>query len=231
MLPPSLTPGDRRGPLLSSDDVHWWHTESHTGFRIGLRSNGESPMGVESASVLICRPDGSEWINFGGYGFYMPGWTCGLYRDPSKWNNPLELSEDGEYLMLNWMFRHVHGDMAPVIFHIPSRTFDLIEPARILNAEKVSVVSDRPTVTCTETIWIRQAEAEYHKREFLVASPMSPIEGFYQLNPFKIEAEVCEWKEGRLVKTPLQDYLRNKEKSSGDQDDFTMPSPAWSRAL
>ena len=89
---------DRRERLLSPHEIHHWHNTPDHNFRIGIKNIGEIRMSVEGCNVLVQTSSGDEWINCGNYKF--------MYADS---DNPFLLSKDGQFLVLHWVYFHIHA--------------------------------------------------------------------------------------------------------------------------
>jgi len=202
----ALTSKDRRGALLKQGDIQRWY-ELPSGFKIGLVSSGEFRMGAESGQCLITNPSGEEWVNMGGYRFYFPSWNAGGVL-PEHWNIPFCVSADGFYLALNWIYAHRHSTMSPVLIYLPTQTYSLIEPRRILTATEVAMVGDMPELTCAEIVWSNSQRRDLSDVKVRASSVMRPIDEFYKLDPFNIETDVYSWKEGKLSIGPLSSFPR-----------------------
>jgi len=152
-------------------------------------------MGVEGCNILIQTSSGVEWINFGIYKF--------MYAD---WDNPFLLSDDESFLILNWIYFHVHGAINPVIINLRKKEFCFFEPHRNLRVKKVSFGKDFPIVVCDETKWIDSKQQELKNIEIPLSTQFKPIDDFYSLDPMSVETDVYIWKDKILTITPLSEY-------------------------
>jgi len=204
---PPLTSKDQRGSLLTREDIGRWY-ELPSGFKIGLQHSGESRMGAEAGHCLIINPSDDEWMNFGFYRFYFPSWNAGGVGS-ENWNNPLRFSADGTYLALNWLYAHRHSTMSPVLIHLPTQAYSLVEPRRILTVTDIAIVNNGPQLSCHEMIWLNSKPKDLSDVKVRVADALRPISEFYQLNPFDIDTDVYSWKEGVLSIQPLKNFPKN----------------------
>jgi hypothetical protein len=205
MDPKSPNPSDRREHLLDPQEIDRWYDTPDGKYRIGLKDAGEFAMDARSGYVDIATADGTDWMNFGRYRFFLPNWGAGLLK-PEQWENPFRFTESGQHLALNWLCFHVHGTIISVIVHFKRRSFCLLEPARILTVKNVNLVDGHWVAVCDETKWV-----DSHKQElFDVHVPLpfewGPIENFYTLDPMSIQTNVYIWHEGKLTITPLGEY-------------------------
>ena len=201
---PSPQIKDRRGYKLRSDIIQRWYVLP-SGFKVGLNYTNEFRMGADAGQVLIANKEGSEWINFGEYQFYFPGWNAGGVQ-PENWNNPISHTSDGNYLVLNWLYAHRHSTISPALIHIPTQTYLLVEPRRLLTATGVTILDDRPVLSCSELVWQDSRSSDHSNVQIPISTALQPITEFYELDPFKIETDVYSWKEGVLSIEPLQNF-------------------------
>jgi hypothetical protein len=202
---PTLSPvPDRRGRLFGLDYMQRWF-ELPSGFTVGLRYEGEFRMGADTGQVIIADRGGREWMNFGNYRFYFPSWNAGGVR-PDGWNNPIAFSPDGNYVAFNWLYAHRHSTMSSVLIHLPSRTYLLVEPRRILTVTGVAVGSEGPELMCSELVWNNSRREDRTDVRVVPSEPLRPIAEFFELDPFTVETDVYSWKEGVLQVEPLRNF-------------------------
>ena len=186
---------DKRGKLLSPDDIHQWHNTPDGNFKIGVRNIVEIRMGVEVCNILIQASSGVEWINFGNYEFKF-----------ADWDHPFLLSDDCKFLVLHWFYFHVHGAITPVIVNLASKVFCFLAPNRILRVKRINSAEGFPIAVCDETKWINSQQQELRNVEILVAAQLRSIEDFYTLDPMSVETNVYSWKDKELTVTPLSEH-------------------------
>jgi hypothetical protein len=215
---PALASKDHRDVLLKQEDIQRWY-ELPSGFKVGLRSSGEFRMGAEAGECLILNSSGEDWINLGSYRFYFPSWNAGGVQ-PENWNKPLCVSADGTYLALKWLYAHRHSTMSPVLIHLPTRTYSLVEPRRILTVMDVAIVNDDPLLSCSEIVWLNSQRRDLSDVKVGVSSEMQPIDEFFKLDPFDIDTDVYSWKEGVLFIEPLKSYPRTKPATDKEREEI-----------
>jgi hypothetical protein len=174
---------------------------------------------------------GEEWVNLGSYRFYFPSWNAGGVQ-PENWNNPLCFSADGKFLALNWLYAHRHSAMSPILIHLPSRTYSLVEPRRILTVNSISIIDNVPTLSCSELVWANSQRRDVSDVKVSVSGELRPISEFYQLNPFDIDTDVYSWKEGILSIEPLKSFFKTvpateKEREEVKRDRNYHPVQRW----
>jgi hypothetical protein len=152
-------------------------------------------MGVEAFNMLVQTSDGIEWINFGNYKF--------MYAD---WDNPFLLSDDGKFLVLHWVYFHVHGDVTPIVINLDKKECCFLAPTRILRVKRIKSPNGVPIAVCDETRWIDSQRQELKDVEVPVTSQFRSIEEFYSLDPMTVETNVYAWKDKILTLTPLSEH-------------------------
>jgi hypothetical protein len=193
----SSSSSDKREKLLSPSDIHHWHDTPDGKLRVGVKNIGEIRMGVEGCNIIVQTSSGVEWINFGNYKF--------MYFD---WDNPFLLSENGQFLVLHWVYFHVHGDITPVIINLDKKEFCFVAPTRILKVKRINLVTGIPIVVCNETKWIDSQQQELRDMEIPITAPFKSIGDFYSLDPMSVETNVYAWKDKILTITPLSEHRR-----------------------
>jgi hypothetical protein len=189
---------DKRENLLLPTDVNRWYDIPFSIFRIGIKNIGEIRMGAEAFNFLIQTSDNIDWMNFGNYKF--------MYID---WNTPFLFSEDGEYLVSNWVYFHVQNAITPVVFNLPQKTFGFLEPKRILKVKRINSINGSLVAVCDETKWVNSKQQELTNIEFPISAYFRPIDEFYFLDPMSVETNVYIWKGETLEIEPLREYTLN----------------------
>jgi hypothetical protein len=190
---------DKRGKLLNHSEIQKWFDSPSRNYRIGFKNAGEFRMGCDAGQFLIETANGDEWINLGNFRFALP-----------NQNIPFIISLADDYLILDWLFWHIHGDMSPVLIHLPSRSYTIIEPRRIVSASGISVISGKIVVMCHETTWKNSKREHVTNVTVKVKDTLKPIQNFFELDPFTIDALVSEWTDDQLKTTPLKEYQKLK---------------------
>ena len=227
---PPLSSKDYRGGLLKYEDIQHWY-DLISGFKVGLQHSGEFRMGAEAGRSLITSPSGEEWLNLGGYRFYFPSWNAdGVQRE--NWNNPLCVSADGTYLALNWLYAHRHSAMSPVLIHLPSKTYSIVEPRRIITVVGIEILNNQPVLSCNEMVWTNSQCRDFSDVKISASSELQPIAEFYKLNPFDIDTDVYSWKEGVLSIEPLKSFSKTvpateKQREEVKRDRNYHPVQRW----
>jgi hypothetical protein len=186
---------DRREKLLSPHEIHHWHNAPDHKFRIGIKNVGEVRMGAEGCNVLVQTSSGDEWINFGNYKF--------MYAD---WDHPFLLSKDGQFLVLHWVYFHIHASITPVIINLAKKEFCFVSPNRILIVKNIRSMNGSPIAVCDETVWIDSQQRQLEDVEIPVAAPFRSLEDFYALDPMSVDTNVYSWKDKILTITPLSEH-------------------------
>lgn len=122
--------------------------------------------------------------------------------------------------------------MSPVLIHIPSRTYVLVEPRRILTVISVERVDNEPVLSCSEIVWENSQRRDLTNVKIGISGGMRPIDEFYHLDPFDIDTGVYSWKEGVLSIAPLSAFPRTdpvtvKEKEELKRDRSYPPVQRW----
>ncbi len=186
---------DKRENLLSPNDIQHWHNTPNAQFRIGVKNIGEIRMGVEGGNILVQTASGAEWMNFGHYTFMYAGW-----------NSPFLLSEDGEFLVLHWVYFHVHANTTPIIINLAKKVFCFLAPTRILTVKRMNSAYGVPIAVCDEIRWIDSQRQEFKDIEVPIPSEFRSIEEFYSLNPTNVDTNVYTWQGKTLTITPLREH-------------------------
>ncbi|MCX6180607.1 MAG: hypothetical protein NT150_01590 [Bacteroidetes bacterium] len=177
-----------RKELLNKEKINdWMPLFDH--YKAGRKFMGEYRMESEWCKILINNGI-EEHINFGDLAFVS------LNDDKTLF---FLTTEDGNYMVLKWMFFKVHVQFATVLVHIKSKTFKLIDTDRSLDPKEIFMESKNVFIRFNEKTWINSVAIANEVILPIDIEFMIPIEEFFTLKEEGLPVQIFRWEDKRLT--------------------------------